>query len=213
MKLKWASLITLVFVLACCATTMSYNKAPWGSSKLPYFVSSIALERTSAHMDVYEIPSENQIQLRAGQLFVVSDRGGNLDGLREALNKYVEWKEQLKDTGGKISKPIGKIDLVYLAHATGQQPDLYSLMLSFETTQDGEYYLLATEMISRYLNGDYTKSTPTGVKVLLFENQVVALKEALSQENILAKAKEADDIANQKAEEQKQNQALQNSLQ
>ena len=61
-------------------------------------------------------------------------------------------------------------------------------------------------------NGNYSDPQPTGMSVLLSEDQVLALSQALSQENILAKAKEADELANQKASEDAKNQALQEGL-
>jgi len=219
--MKWVSPIFLVFLLASCAT-LTYNKPPWGTSKEAYLITSIAPtdEPESASMQIYEVPSENKIQLRTSrqlhtprQLLEVFDAAGGLDSLRGALSKYFEWKEQLKDTGGKVSKPIKEIDVFFPGEGKmGVSSNLHSLVLSFETSQDGKYYLLATEMLTVNKGGGYYSDPMVNGQSRLYEDQVLALNQALSQENILAKAKEADDVANQKAAEETKNQTLQQGL-
>jgi hypothetical protein len=201
MRRKWIALTFLALFFASCATVVPNTTLhSWGTSKEAYLVATIARtgEPNSAYMQIYEVPSENKIRLHFGgtSFCDVFDRGGDLDSLREALNKYVEWKEQLKDTGGKVSKPIKEIDVFYPngLHAL-------VLVLSFETDQDGKYYLL--------ISGSHQL---IGNDIPLNEDQVLALSQALSQDNILAKAKEADGVANQKATEDAKSQALQQSL-
>ena len=116
MKGKWIALVFLALFFASCAT-LTYNQPPWGTSKEAYPILTLSASDVmrSFRIDIYEVPSQNKIQLRFSQreVFEVFDRGGALDSLRGTLNKYVEWKEQLKDTGGKVSKPIKEIDVFY----------------------------------------------------------------------------------------------------
>ena len=198
MKGKWIALVFLAFFFASCAT-LTYNQPPWGTSKEAYSILTLGASDVmrSFRIDIFEVPSQNKIQLRFSQreVFEVFDRGGALDSLRGALNKYVEWKEQLKETGGKVSKPIKEIDVFYPREdQIGVYYNFHSLRLDFETGSDGKYYLRVSEMMERSLgNGNYSDPQPTGMSVLLSEDQVIALSQALSQENILAKAKEADE--------------------
>jgi hypothetical protein len=174
-------------------------------------------------MDIYEVPSKNEVQLGVdaspmdsrssgmNTVIEVYDRDGVLDSLRGALDKYLEWKEQLEDSGGKISKPIKEIE-VFGDDRRGDYYNLHSLLLSFETSQDGKYYLHAIEMVQLSQgDGNFGKPMHYG-DFPLFEDQVSALSQALSQENILAKAKEADALADQKAAEEQKNQTLQQGL-
>ena len=108
MKEKWVSLIVLVLVMASCAT-LTYSKPPWGTSKDVYPIANILLER--GRLGVSEVPAENYVRL--GGAWDVHDRGGDLDNLRLALQKYSEWKAQLTGTGGTVSKPIKEIDIFY----------------------------------------------------------------------------------------------------
>ena len=213
MSRKWIALVFLVFFFSSCAT-LTYNKPPWGTSKEPYLMATITAEPSSAQMKVWEVPSENKIQLQFSRnVLVVFDRGGDLDSLRAALSKYVEWKEQLKGTGGKVSKPIKEIDVSYPAEdKIGVAYNLHSLVLSFETDQDGQYYLQATETISLNKGGGYYSDPIVNGQSRLYEDQVLALSQALSQENVLAKAREADGVANQKAAEEQKNQSLEEGL-
>lgn len=108
MRLKWVSLIFLALLLGSCAS-LTYNKPPWGTSNEPYAILAGLPNASSGWtFDFYEVPSQNQIQVRYpnGRVREINDRGGNLDDLRLALAKYSEWKDQLKDTEGKVSKPI-----------------------------------------------------------------------------------------------------------
>ena len=214
MKGKWVSLIFVALVLASCAT-LTYSKPPWGTSKDAYPIANIPLGYIAGSLGVYEVPAENYVRLAA--LWDVHDRGGDLDKLRLALNKYFEWKEQLKGTGGKVSKPITEITIFYPQEENEtigvHYDDMHTLALSFQTAQDGKYFLQITLMTERSLGGGYYSDPVPGDKLFLFEDQVTALSQALSQDNILAKAKEADEIANQKVQEDSKNQALQNSLQ
>ena len=220
MKLKWAALIFLAFFFASCATVVPNNPL-WGTSKEAYpILTSVDVLAASTRelgrfpISFYEVPFYNEIQLQTlGDVFAVTDTGGALDSLRGALIKYVEWKEQLKDTGGKVSKPIIEIDGFYPSeNKPDVSYDFHSLRLDFETGSDGQYYLKVTEMISKYGQGHYYKPVPKGPDFLLSEDQVMTLSQAISQENILAKAKEADAVANQKAAEDAKNKALQKSL-
>jgi hypothetical protein len=217
LRLKWIAIVFLALFFASCAT-LTYNQPPWGTSEeaYPILTLSVSDAMRSFRIDINEVPSQNKIQLRFSQreVFEVFDRGGALNSLRGALTKYVEWKEQLKETGGKVSKPIGEIDFFYPKEdKIGVYYNFHSLRLNFETGSDGRYYLRVSEVMERSLgNGNYSDPQLTGTSVLLSEDQVLALSQALSQENLLAKAKEADEVANQKATEEKKNQDLQDSL-
>ena len=209
--------IFLTFFFASCAT-LTYNQPPWGTSEDAYSILTLSASDVmrSFRIDIYEVPSQNKIQLRFTQTKVIEifDRGGALASLRGALNKYAEWKEQLKDTSGKVSKPIKEIDVFYpWEDKIGVSYNFHSLRLDFETASDGKYYLRVSEVMERNLgNGNYSDPQLTGTSVLLSEDQVSALSQALSQEDILAKAKEADEVANQKAAEDAKNKALQEGL-
>ena len=217
MKGKWIALVFLAFLFASCAT-LTYNQPPWGTSKEAYPILTLSASDVmrSFQIEISEVPSQNKIQLRFSQTKVIEvfDRGGALDSMRDALTKYAEWKEQLKDTDGKVSKPIREIDVFYpWEDKIGVSYNFHSLRLDFETGSDGKYYLRVSEVMERSLgNGNYSDPQLTGTSILLSEDQVSALSQALSQENILAKAKEADGVANQKATEDAKNQALQGSL-
>ena len=217
MKGKWLGLVFLALFFASCAT-LTYNQPPWGTSKEAYPIQTLSASDVmrSFRIEINEVPSQNKVQLQFSQREVleVFDRGGALDSLRASLTKYVEWKEQLKDAGGKVSKPIREIDVFYpWEDKIGVSYNFHSLRLDFETGSDGKYYLRVSEVMERSLgNGNYSDPQLTGTSVLLSEDQVLALSQALSQENILAKAKEADDVANQKAAEEKKNQTLQEGL-
>ena len=130
----------------------AYSKPPWGTSNEPYAIlAGLPSANSGWAFDFYEVPSQNQIQLRYpnGRVREIDDRGGNLDDLRLALAKYSEWKAQLKDTGGKVSKPINQVAVLYPGEENEVLPDsYYSFAFSFETGSDGEYYLLATELAS-----------------------------------------------------------------
>ena len=217
MRRKWIALVFLAFFFASCAT-LTYNQPPWGTSKEAYPILTLSASDVmrSFQIEISEVPSQNKIQLRFSQTKVIEvfDRGGALDSMRGALTKYAEWKEQLKDTDGKVSKPIKEIDVFYpWEDKIGISYNFHSLRLDFETGSDGKYYLRVSEVMERSLgNGNYSDPQLTGTSALLSEDQVLALSQALSQENILAKAKEADDVANQKAAEEKKNQTLQEGL-
>ena len=217
MRGKWILVIFLTFFFASCAT-LTYNQPPWGTSEDAYSILTLSASDVmrSFRIDIYEVPSQNKIQLRFTQTKVIEifDRGGALASLRESLNKYVEWKEQLKDTSGKVSKPIKEIDVFYpWEDKIGVSYNFHSLRFDFETGSDGNYYLRVSEVMERNLgNGNYSDPQLTGTSVLLSEDQVSALSQALSQEDILAKAKEADEVANQKAAEDAKNKALQEGL-
>ena len=217
MRGKWILVIFLTFFFASCAT-LTYNQPPWGTSKEAYPILTLSASDVmrSFRIDIYEVPSQNKIQLQFSQTKVIEvfDRGGALDSMRGALTKYAEWKEQLKDTDGKVSKPIKEIDVFYpWEDKIGVSYNFHSLRLDFETASDARYYLRVSEVMERSLgNGNYSDPQLTGTSVLLSEDQVSALSQALSQENILAKAKEADEAANQKAAEDAKNQSLQEGL-
>ena len=121
LRRKWIAVTSLALFFFSCAT-LTYNKPPWGTSKEAYLIATIAPtgERESASMETYEVPSENKILLRTPrqlhtprQLLEVFDAAGGLDSLWQVLSKYVEWKEQVKDTGGKVSKLIKEIDVFF----------------------------------------------------------------------------------------------------
>jgi hypothetical protein len=176
MKRKWVSLIFLVLFFASCAT-LTYNKPPWGTSNEAYpIITNVPDTMSALRIDVYEVPSQNKIQMRFSQtrIFEVFDRGGALDSLRGALDKYVEWKEQLKDTGGKVSKSIKEIDVFYPHEdQVGVFYNFHSLRLDFETGSDEKYYLRVSEVMQRSLgNGNYSDPQLTGTSVLLSEDQV-----------------------------------------
>ena len=222
MKLKRVSLIFLAFLFASCATVVPDTPShPWGTSKEAYLITRI--DGPGMNMNIYEVASKNEIQLGVDALpmdnrspgintvIEVYDRDGVLDSLRGALDKYLEWKGQLKDSGGKISKPIKEIE-VFGEDRGGDYYNLHTLVLSFETSQDGKYYLLATEMTQLSQGGGTFREPMRTGSFRLFEDQVLALSQALSQENILAKAQEADNGASQKAAEDAKNQTLQQGL-
>ncbi len=230
MRLKWVSLVFLALLLGSCAS-LTYNKPPWGTSNEPYAIlTDVQVANRHWASDFYEVPSQNKIQLRFpipvledydrgggyyGRVLEVYDRGGSLDDLKLALAKYSEWKDQLKDTGGKISKPINEVSAFSPTDVGNVSPPAYySFACSFETGPDGQYALLITLMIStRRADGSYNDEKPSGVSVLLGEDQVVTLSNALSPENLLAKAREADEVANRKATEEQKNETLKQSLQ
>ena len=194
MKGKWIGLVFLAFFFASCAT-LTYNQPPWGTSKEAYPIQTLGASDVmrSFRIEIYEVPSQNKIQLQFSQreVFEVFDRGGALDSLRASLTKYVEWKEQLKDTGGKVSKPIKEIDVFYpWEDKIGVSYNFHSLRLDFETGADGNYYLRVSEVMERSLgNGNYSDPQLTGTSVLLSEDQVLALSQALSQKTSWQKQK------------------------
>ena len=64
MKGKWIGLVFLAFFFASCAT-LTYNQPPWGTSKEAYSIHNTGASDVmrSFRIDIYEVPSQNKIQL------------------------------------------------------------------------------------------------------------------------------------------------------
>ena len=90
MRLKWVSLLPLALLLGSCASLL-YSKPPWGTSSEPYpILTGLADLRSGLPVGVYEVPSQNEIQLELSKtVYEVYDRGGNVDDLRAGLVKYL----------------------------------------------------------------------------------------------------------------------------